>query len=523
MAGLVRDALWDNALDLVNGDGFVEETDLTIIPWNRTTVADGQWLQDHAIGPLSARDVYLADEIQKNVDAIDSIKTTLADYGMVAGSTGSTGSTGAAVNLVNAGGVRTINYKAVGDNSESDWKEKPASIVPGSESEAGAPAFTLGYMTLGNVSQAVDGAALPTNGRSCIIQGNCAKGNANQLLMLPDGVYYRSLATTSPKTMSQYGLSYDSNNVSFAKLMTVPTGVGAGTYNIHIDTNNNITFTAAGGGGGAGITDVDTTWFNAANNKLTFKYDFQADKQYAITNNGFAAITTSEGGGVTYNFTENSLLTATADANNVQYVTMTLTGDYTSGTYGISKTIDDDGATKLEWTHLNIPVIDSDIIRPDGTDSTTLDLRYNADHFEAALTGQDDTASKQLQLKLVNDGGIGACADGLKIDVKGSSAFNTVKIDNVNALNIIEEQGRLINSFACVSAEGNNHADQLLVNPGFILSGFNLSASCSKDHGEEIITSGTLQAILNAFEERIHELETKITSTIDIDVIRPNS
>lgn len=520
MAGLVRDALWDNALDLVNGDGFVEETDLTIIPWNRTTVADGQWLQDHAIGPLSARDVYLADEIQKNVDAIDSIKTTLVDYGMVAGS--ASGSSGAAVNLVNAGGVRTINYKAVGDNSESDWSEKPTSIVPGSESEAGAPAFTLGYMTLGNASQAVDGAALPTSGRSCIIQGNCAKGNANQLLMLPDGVYYRSLATTSPQTMSQYGLSYDSNNVSFAKLMTIPANVGAGTYNITLDQNKGITFTVAGGGGGAGITDVDTTWFTATNNKLAFKNDaFVGNKQYAITTAGFAEITATGGGGTTYNFTPNSLLTATP-LGNTQNVTMTLTGDdYTDGTYGILK-ITEDAATKLEWTSLNIPVIASDIIRADGTESTALDLRYDTTHFTAM--GDSPNAPKRLQLKIANDGGIGADSNGLNIDVKGS-AFNTVKIGNVYALNIIEDSGHpFINPFACVTAFGNAHADQLLVNPGFILSGFNLSAKCEdQTHTEVIATTGTLQAILNNFEKRIHELEDKLKDPVDIDEIRPIS
>lgn len=523
MAGLVRDALWDNALDLVNGDGFVEETDLTIIPWNRTTVADGQWLQDHAIGPLSARDVYLADEIQKNVDAIDSIKTTLVDYGMVAGS--ASGSSGAAVNLVNAGGVRTINYKAVGDNSESDWSEKPTSIVPGSESEAGAPAFTLGYMTLGNASQAVDGAALPTGGRSCIIQGNCAKGNANQLLMLPDGVYYRSLATTSPQTMSQYGLSYDSNNVSFAKLMTIPANVGAGTYNITLDQNKGISFTVAGGGGGAGITDADTTWFTTGGNKLAFNYSFQANKQYAITTAGFAEITASEGGGgTTYVFDENSLLTA-MPIGNTQNVIMTLTGDdYTDGTYGISK-ISEDAATKLEWTPLNIPVIDSEIIRPDGTESTAYDLRYDTTHFTAIGNSQSDP-NKRLQLRLANKGGIGAdAANGLKIDVTGSSAFNTVKIGNVYDLNIIEDQGHpFINPFACVTAFGNAHEDQLLVNPGFILSGFNLSAKCEdQTHTEVIATTGTLQAILNNFEKRIHELEDKLKDPVDIDEIRPIS
>lgn len=515
MAGLVRDALWDNALDLVNGDGFVEETDLTIIPWNRTTVADGQWLQDHAIGPLSARDVYLADEIQKNVDAIDSIKTTLVDYGMVAGS--ASGSSGAAVNLVNAGGVRTINYKAVGDNSESDWSEKPASIVPGSESEAGAPAFTLGYMTLGKASQAVDGAASPTNGRSCIIQGNCAKGNANQLLMLPDGVYYRSLTTTSPQTMSQYGLSYDSNNVSFAKLMTVPSGVMPGTYNILVDQNKGITFTAAEQGGAA-IQTVNGAWFTTADNKLSFTGDFTQGRQYAITQSGFAEITATGGGGVTYNFTENSLLTVTAGADNVQDVTMTLTGDtHTDGTYGILKTTKD-GAIKLEWTSLNIPVIVSDIIRADGTESTTLDLRYDTTHFTAM--GAAEAAPKQLRLRLATSGGIGAdAAEGLKIDVKESSAFNTVKINNVAALNIIETQGHpFINPFACVTAFGNAHTDQLLVHPGFILSGFNLTASYEdSSHGEEIVTTGTLQAILNNFEKRIHELENKIGLTADIN------
>lgn len=522
MAGLVRDALWDNALDLVNGDGFVEETDLTIIPWNRTTVADGQWLQDHAIGPLSARDVYLADEIQKNVDAIDSIKTTLVDYGMVAGS--ASGSSGAAVNLVNAGGVRTINYKAVGDNSESDWGEKPTSIVPGSESEAGAPAFTLGYMTLGNQSQAVDGAALPTSGRSCIIQGNCAKGNANQLLMLPDGVYYRSLATTSPRTMSQYGLSYDSNNVSFAKLMTIPANVGVGTYNILVDQNNNITFTAAGGGGGAGITAVDTTWFTATNHKLTFRNAFVGNKQYAITTAGFAEITASEGGGTTYVFDGNSLLTATAGADNVQDVTMTLaTADsLTQGIYGVYKTVDSD-TTALNWTKLSIPQFNVNGVICMSGSSTYYDLAKNENHFTAFKP--EDKNVNVLSLNLKTSGGITADdGNGLMIDTCNSTAFLPLMVAADAAKLTTATNGDYYRSFMCLTGDTNVASERLFINPSFILSGFNLSAKCDDPaHGQEIVTTGTLQAILNNFEKRIHALEDKLKDPVDIDEIRPIS
>lgn len=66
----VRDALFNNSWPINDEDGIEQDTDLTIIPWSRTTVADGQWLQNHAIAPLSARDLYLADCLQAALDQI---------------------------------------------------------------------------------------------------------------------------------------------------------------------------------------------------------------------------------------------------------------------------------------------------------------------------------------------------------------------------------------------------------------------------------------------------------------------
>ena len=40
--------------------------------WNRQTVADGSWLQKYTLNPLSARDVYLAEQIDKGTSALSA-------------------------------------------------------------------------------------------------------------------------------------------------------------------------------------------------------------------------------------------------------------------------------------------------------------------------------------------------------------------------------------------------------------------------------------------------------------------
>lgn len=47
------------------------DADRKVEEWNHYTVADGEWLNDHDILPLSARDEYLAEEIDKLTDRVD--------------------------------------------------------------------------------------------------------------------------------------------------------------------------------------------------------------------------------------------------------------------------------------------------------------------------------------------------------------------------------------------------------------------------------------------------------------------
>lgn len=58
-------------------DPQVTNAQLTVEEWNRTTVADGAWLQQNAIGPLSARDIVLANAIDDTNDALSALSAQM--------------------------------------------------------------------------------------------------------------------------------------------------------------------------------------------------------------------------------------------------------------------------------------------------------------------------------------------------------------------------------------------------------------------------------------------------------------
>jgi len=60
-------------------DPQVTNAQLAVEEWNRTTVADGAWLQQNAIGPLSARDIVLANAIDDTNDALAELSGKMAD------------------------------------------------------------------------------------------------------------------------------------------------------------------------------------------------------------------------------------------------------------------------------------------------------------------------------------------------------------------------------------------------------------------------------------------------------------
>lgn len=59
-------------------DPQVTNAQLAVEEWNRTTVADGAWLQQNAIGPLSARDIVLANAIDDTNDALSALSAQMA-------------------------------------------------------------------------------------------------------------------------------------------------------------------------------------------------------------------------------------------------------------------------------------------------------------------------------------------------------------------------------------------------------------------------------------------------------------
>lgn len=59
-------------------DPQVTNAQLAVEEWNRTTVADGAWLQQNAIGPLSARDIVLANAIDDTNDALSALSAQVS-------------------------------------------------------------------------------------------------------------------------------------------------------------------------------------------------------------------------------------------------------------------------------------------------------------------------------------------------------------------------------------------------------------------------------------------------------------
>jgi len=57
----------------------ISDAQLHVEPWNRTTIADGLWLQENAIAPFSARDIMLANEIDKTNERVSELEEAATD------------------------------------------------------------------------------------------------------------------------------------------------------------------------------------------------------------------------------------------------------------------------------------------------------------------------------------------------------------------------------------------------------------------------------------------------------------
>lgn len=90
-------------------DPQVTNAQLAVEEWNRTTVADGAWLQQNAIGPLSARDIVLANAIDDTNDALAELSGKMAD--------------------VDGRSLKSINGRFFSGGSEI-WQGSDPAIVP---------------------------------------------------------------------------------------------------------------------------------------------------------------------------------------------------------------------------------------------------------------------------------------------------------------------------------------------------------------------------------------------------------
>lgn len=196
----IRDAFNDNAKEMYRMDNVLDSVDLTVTGWNRATVADGQWLQDHAIGPLSARDVYLADCIDNVSTSVDGIRQTLNDMGIGSGESGAN-TLGFNVKPLN----NRLENKSQWLDGTMQWSEKPISLVPSGIGDDMVPPASLTYMTFGQGASKAGNITLGDNEIAGLLQANIIDGQAYQLAFTKAGLYYRSLTGSHGTTSFEAG------------------------------------------------------------------------------------------------------------------------------------------------------------------------------------------------------------------------------------------------------------------------------------------------------------------------------
>lgn len=204
----VRDELENQNYQMKKMDGTTAEVDLTVSSWNRATIADGQWLQDKTIAPLSARDVYLADRIDEVSSSVATISEALADAGVTDG----TGIAGFK--------VKSVNRLLDNDGGMSAFEGVPVSIVGTNDSNT-VTRDSLTFTTFSKDSENIDGID-EFDGIGGIIQGNTQDDAAVQIAMTPEGVYYRHVngttATTAFSDEDDATANYVTDPESFKKL-----------------------------------------------------------------------------------------------------------------------------------------------------------------------------------------------------------------------------------------------------------------------------------------------------------------
>lgn len=491
----VREKLFDNAVAVADRDGYIQEVDLTVVPWNRATVADGQWLNDHAIAPLSCRDLFLADCIQSAFDGIASVEYTLSSYGMGGDGSGASGKKG-----LPASNVLPLN-NIVDDND--NWREHYANVVPGPY-DLVTPSSTMVTFNIRGTSHNIGG--LPgryfsdTNSNA-ILQFNGAVGAANQLLFTKAGLFARtySVAKEAIQTDSvgtkdiHYAGTADTEFAKIPMFTGLDADITSGKLLTYDYANNTFGLadytlppeaTAITGTTGAHLT-------TASNCVKLNDTDLAAGTNYFITKDGFTAYS------------------APVIPTGVSGIAASTSNDGKISAYGLDLPTKDGNYIVLKdgdnitWGSFDTQIDTNGLIRRK-IGVNKYDLNYDTAFFSAATITNNN---HELTLKLKNGNGLKKDNnDGLALDLINSSALSSVQCTAFDDADyrLDGEQAAFVPSFVAITA--GNDIGKLGINPGFILYGYKTYSG----YDDTAQKDKSLRAILNDLYLRIENLDTKI-------------
>lgn len=184
----LRDELESYNHDLIVGSGtdtvLIDGVQFQVEPWDRTTVADGRWLQQNAIGPLSARDIFLANSIDDVASAVNELSGKIGN------------NDGRAVNSV------TDRFYSGGANQT--WTGPDSLIADGQNIDNNSMIY------------------VPLDNGEAIVQMNTTNNTTHQLKIKANAIGYRKLDNShSAKQVGDNGNEYyyDTQDVPFTPLL----------------------------------------------------------------------------------------------------------------------------------------------------------------------------------------------------------------------------------------------------------------------------------------------------------------
>lgn len=213
MSQTVTENLFNHDVSITTTGGVELTVDLSAAPWNRTTIADGWWLQNRTNSAFSARDIYLANRIDEINDDIADIR-------------------GGYINSLMS--MNNVIYSA-----NDYWDSLPPTIAPSNTSKP-APSNTLTYMTVGEDTDLGTEDISLINDRTCIIQGNLTENSFNQILMNTNGLFYRSVSGDTVNSITGEKIdNYDllETDTQFSQILDDSTINTPGYWFLHKETS----------------------------------------------------------------------------------------------------------------------------------------------------------------------------------------------------------------------------------------------------------------------------------------------